>query len=298
MILGLDIGGTFIKAGLVNDKGEISSAKKIPTPGIIANNNFSENILQVIKEYQKETPIKGVGIGFPGLLDQKKEGVLFLPNIPSIANLSIVPYLKEQLNLPVRIENDANCAALGEYIYGKGNENMLLMTLGTGIGSGAVIEGKLFTGGRGNGMEAGHIISSDGKTIEDHIGTAGILAFCQSQIDAANGNSVLNGKEFTPKMIYDAAVAKDEVAISVINYIGNYLGESLVTIIRILDVDQVLIGGGIAAASDLFLPETEKVLKQYLPSYYTNTLVIEHASLKNDAGLLGAAALIADLLKK
>ncbi|WMJ75074.1 ROK family protein [Cytophagaceae bacterium ABcell3] len=297
MILGIDIGGTYIKTGLVNEQGEISASKKIPTPEVTADNKFTENLLKVIKDFQQETPgIRGVGIGFPGLLDQAKEKVLFLPNIPNIGEVSVVPYLTKELNLPVRIENDANCAALGEYIYGTGKENMLLMTLGTGIGSGAVINGKLFTGGRGNGMEAGHIVGPGGKTIEEHIGTKGIISNCYAQIQAAQGKSSLAGKEITPKMIYDAALEKDDVALHVLKNIGHVLGEAIVTIVRILDVDQILIGGGIAAASEFIVPEAKEVLKTYLPPYYTDSLIIEHASLKNEAGVLGAAALIADVL--
>jgi glucokinase len=293
-ILGIDIGGTGVKFGLVSPNGEITEHKKLDTR-VMVKEGFAESLIKVIKEYVASHPgLKGVGIGFPGLLSVDRKKVIFLPNIPEVKDMPIVNLLKEKLgDITIKIENDAKCATMGEYYFGnnKGTDNFMLVALGTGVGSGAIINQQLFVGARGNGMEIGHMLGRDGKTLEQQIGLASIIAYAKEVLKDAK-DTKLDKETVSMHALCDAAAKGDEYAKKVFSYVGTHLGEHMVSVIRVLDLDNILIGGGISAAFDFILPTMESVIQKNLPPYYTNSLKIKKASLNNDAGLLGAAGLI------
>jgi glucokinase len=296
MILGIDVGGTSVKMGIIAGQGEISAYKKYETEPFVRE-GFDKSLIKAINEYLVSYPgLKGIGIGFPGLLSADRRKVLMLPNIPAIKNLPIVDILKLEFpQLTIKIENDAKCAALGEYYFGdnKGLEDFLLVTLGTGVGSGAMVNKSLFIGGRGNGTEIGHMISRNGKTLEELIGLAPLVAYAKEVIASApEGQTKLKDRDIDLRMLSEAAQKGDPCAKKVFSYMGNLLGENLVSVIRVLDVNNVLIGGGISGAFDFILPDVKSVIMSKLPPYYTDTLSIKKASLSNEAGLLGAAGLI------
>jgi glucokinase len=295
MILGIDVGGTSVKSGIVNTEGEISYHKKFDTVQWVNQQGFTPSLIKEIKVYIKEHPqLKGIGIGFPGLLSADRTKVLLLPNIPSVTDLPIVKILKAEFpQLMIRIENDAKCATLGEYHFGenKGSDNFMLITLGTGVGSGALINKQLFLGARGNGMEVGHILTSDGKTLEQHLGIHHLLEYAAREL-ARTKISCLKNKPLTGVTLYNAAKEGDVCALAIFDYAGTLLGEALTTIIRILDINTFLFGGGVSESFEFISPSLNKVVNRNLPSYYTKDLSFRKASLSNDAGLLGAAGLI------
>jgi glucokinase len=294
MILGIDIGGTGVKFGLVSPQGDITEHKKLDTR-VMVKEGFAESLAKTIKEYLTAHPdIKGVGIGFPGLLSVDRKKVIFLPNIPEVKDMPVVNILKEKFpDLTIKIENDAKCATMGEYYFGdnKGTDNFMLVALGTGVGSGAIINQQLFLGARGNGMEIGHMLGRDGKTLEQHIGLASIIAYAKEILKDAK-DTKLDKDNLGMHALCDAAAKGDIYAKKVFTYVGTHLGEHMVSVIRVLDLDNILIGGGISAAFDYILPAMESVILKNLPPYYTNALKIKKAWLSNDAGLLGAAGLI------
>jgi glucokinase len=293
-ILGIDIGGTGVKFGLVSPSGEITEHKKLDTK-VMVKDGFAESLKREIRSYLKAHPdLKGVGIGFPGLLSVDRKKVIFLPNIPDVKDLAIVNILKEEFSdLTIKIENDAKCATMGEYYFGanKGTDNFMLVALGTGVGSGVIINQQLFLGARGNGMEIGHMLGRDGKTLEQQIGLGSIIEYAKGILKDAK-DTTLNKDQVGMHALCDAAAKGDVYAKKVFSYIGSHLGENMVSVIRVLDLDNILIGGGISAAFDFILPTMESVILKNLPPYYTNALKIKKASLSNDAGLLGAAGLI------
>lgn len=295
MVLGIDIGGTSLKFGIVNEAGDIVEHKKYETTPFV-DNGFEKSMAEAIREFLDKYPkLLGVGMGFPGLLSADRKTVLFLPNIPKVKNMNIVDYLAPKFpGLRIKIENDAKCAALGEFQFGenKGQDNFILVTLGTGVGSGAIINRQLFIGARGNGTEIGHMLMGNGKTLEQHIGLAPILEYAQDLVNKSGGESVLSGKEVGMHGLVQAADKGDKVARQVFGYIGKLLGENLVSVIRVLDLDCVIIGGGISNGFSFMVPEMEAALRKNLPEYYTQNLKIKKASLSNDAGILGAAGLI------
>jgi glucokinase len=293
-ILGIDIGGTGVKFGLVSPSGEITEHKKLDTK-VMVKDGFAESLKKEIRSYLTAHPdLKGVGIGWPGLLSVDRKKVIFLPNIPDVKDLAIVNILKEEFSdLTIKIENDAKCATMGEYYFGanKGTDNFMLVALGTGVGSGVIINQQLFLGARGNGMEIGHMLGRDGKTLEQQIGLGSIIEYAKGILKDAK-DTTLNKDQVGMHALCDAAAKGDQYAKKVFSYVGSHLGENMVSVIRVLDLDNILIGGGISAAFDFILPSMESVILKNLPPYYTNSLKIKKASLSNDAGLLGAAGLI------
>jgi glucokinase len=300
MILGIDVGGTTVKFGVVSTKGEIDHIKAYDTPKW-AEEGFVDSLKAAIQEYLDLVPdIAGIGIGWPGLLSVDRKTVIALPNIPAIKDLPITDILAEAFpKLLVQNENDAKCATIGELYFGnnEGLDNFVLVTLGTGVGSGAVIDKKLFLGARGNGMEIGHMVLENGRSLEEHIGISHIISYAQDRLEKEKPATLLAGVEISPKSIFDAAEKGDAFAISIFDYVGEMLGTNLVSVIRVLDITTILLGGGIAGAFKFIEPMTRKMIEKYLPPYYTKDFKIDQAYLTNQVGLLGAAGLLMDKVK-
>lgn len=301
MILGIDVGGTTVKFGVVSPEGTISNIKSYETHHWVTA-GFVQSLKGAIREYVGLIPtIQGVGIGWPGLLSADRKHIIELPNIPAVKDVPIVQLLEEEFpGLPIKIENDAKCATLGELYFGniKDLDNFILVTLGTGVGSGAVIDRKLFLGARGNGMEIGHMLLDNGKSLEQHIGIQHIINYAELRINQENPDSIIVGKEITPKVIFEAAAKGDKFAISIFDYVGEKLGENLVSVIRALDITTILLGGGIAGAFDYIVPMAKVTLEKYLPQYYLKDLEIKQAFLTHQVGLLGAAGLLMENYQK
>jgi glucokinase len=296
MILGIDIGGTSVKYGIVSIQGEISDYSKYDTKELL-NLGFIDSLKKKISDYLSSYPnIQGIGIGFPGLLSADRRKVILMPNIPGVADVNIVSILnKEFPGLVIKIENDAKCAALGEYHFGenKGTDNFIVVTLGTGIGSGAIINKQLFLGARGNGTEIGHMLTRTGKTLEQTIGLSHLMEYAKEIFSGiSSADTKLDRANLTMHHLYEAAREDDVYARKIFSYLGTHLGENMVSVIRVLDINTILLGGGISAAFEFILPEMRSALLRNLPSYYTDSLQIKRAALSNEAGILGAAGLI------
>jgi glucokinase len=296
MILGIDIGGTSVKCGIVSHEGQISNIRTFSTAAWVENLGFVESLKIEIGNYIKDFPqIKGVGMGFPGLLSADRKRVIFMANIQSVVNAPVVEILNSTYpSVVFRIENDAKCAALGEHYFGenKGIDNYILVTLGTGVGGGVILNKKLFIGGRGNAAEVGHILTSNGKTLENNVGISHLINVAVDKLNHYKGTSLLRGKDITPKIIAECAAQGDELSIDIFKHVGYYMGEVMIGVVRTLDVDNILLGGGISGAFEFIVPEMRRKMKEHLPDYYTENLHIARARLGNDAGLLGAAGLI------
>ncbi len=298
MVLGIDIGATTIKCGLVSAFGEITERKVVDTVAAAKDGKFIESISVIINEYSKKHPtLKGVGIGFPGLVSKDRHSILDMANIPNVKAQNVVEQLKKlSPGTKVKIENDAKCATLGEKIFGPDTtiDNFMFVTLGTGVGSGVFIDNKLFLGAYGNACEIGHMLTHTGITLEDHIGLNQIATYAKENLPkAAFADSVLHGAaDLSPKTIYDAAKKGDKLALHIWDMVGSFLGETLVNVMRVLDIQSFILGGGVAGAFEFIVPAAEKTIKQNITSYYTDNLKIMPAALSNEAGILGAASLI------
>ena len=298
MILGIDVGGTTVKFGTVNtSNGEVSNKISLNTHEM-ERAGFVASLSKAISDYiQKHPAVTKVGIGFPGMLTADRDGVVEMANIPTCKNESVVSIIeKENPGISVKIENDAKCAALGEFYFGDFEmDNFILVTLGTGVGSGVVINKKLFIGARGNACEIGHIIIDRHETVEQRLGLNQIIKYAQDNLAKDPSiNSSLRGQEITPKLIFDEAERGDNYSKAVFEHVGRNLGEGLVAAIRLFDLNKIILGGGITGAIEYFLPKLKETLNKNLPNYYMDDLEIKKASVYGEAGILGAAALQMD----
>ncbi|OHX65674.1 ROK family protein [Flammeovirga pacifica] len=298
--LGVDIGGTNVKFGVVDTNGNIIKKKKYPTVSVSEGGDFCAKFSKLLaKRLQKFPDIQSVGIGIPGTISSDGSSTLDLPNVNGLSNKPLVSILKEDFpDLPIVMDNDANAAALGELEFG-GEElpdTYIFITLGTGVGGGCVIDGEIFKGGDGNGLEIGHIMSSTGKTIEENIGKAGIIEMAQKYKEEGILSTNLPD-EFDAKMVATLAHDGDELALKVFEEMGKSVGELIVSLVRVLDIKTILIGGGVSETFDYLKGNMYSVINEFLPNYYTDKLDIKLATLGNNAGIIGAASLGVSALK-
>ena len=292
--MGIDVGGTNVKIGIVDREGGMESKIKYATETLRSGEDFVNGYIEILeKEFDKHPEVKEIGIGIPGTLTVDRTTCLEVPSIPALDGVDLKPRLKGRFpDKEFYLENDANVAALGEYYFSGGHipENYLFVTLGTGVGSAAIINKKIFIGGDGNGMELGHILSNNGEELEENIGKRGIMKRAH-QLIKKKKTSLSEIDELDPKIIIKEAENGDKISIKIYKEVGELLGEGLVATIRLLDIKTILIGGGVAKSFDLIYDSLLKTLNENLTPYYTKDISIKRAELGNDAGIIGAASL-------
>jgi glucokinase len=295
--LGIDVGGTNVKMGIVEaDTGKISNFYSHDTMSWRQSGHFVERFGDAVAlQLLANKNVKKVGIGLPGMLNADRTVPLEITAIPEIDGTPMVDTLTKRFpGVQFFLANDANAAALGEYYFAeeKIKENYIFITLGTGVGGAAIINKKIFTGGDGNAMEPGHIPSRHGRVLERNIGKKELLELATLRRSEFKGETQLSADgDISTTGLVAAAAENDELALQIWTEVGEILGEGLAALIKILDIKQVLIGGGLSASFDYILPAVEKTLDYWLNDYYKNGLLIRRATLGNDAGLLGAASL-------
>ena len=298
MVLGIDIGGTTIKCALVAANGEITEKQVIETADAAEKGLFIEKLAEIIQSYLTRFPnLLGAGIGFPGLLSKDRQSIVDLANIPSVKSQNVVKKLAELVpGLKVKIENDAKCATMAEKIFGDPTlDNYMFITLGTGVGSGLILDNKMFLGAKGNATEIGHMFTTTGKVLEHEVGLRQMGEFAVSCLAKPEfKNSILQGNAtLSPKQLFDAAKQGDNLSLFVFERAGTLIGETLVNVMRVLDIEIFLLGGGVAGAFEFLEPAArKKIVKELGTGYYTDKLDIRRAKLENEAGILGAASLI------
>jgi glucokinase len=295
--IGVDIGGTNVKFGVVSSDGVLLSKKKYPTAEVVAKTGkFIDGFIDCIKEQLADNKkINKIGIGVPGLLSKDRTTTQVLQNIPSLNETNLVKTLNQAFpHIVFAVENDANAAALGEFYFSKDKlpQDFAMITLGTGIGGAAIIDGKIFLGGNGNGMEIGHMVRTSSKTFEDLMGKRGIVGGAESLLKKSSAKSRLRDlEEITAKDVEKAAKKGDEIALKVYAKLGKYLGENIVSVVRVLDVDTIVLGGGVAGTFKFFEDKMRRSVAEFLPSAIVKDLKIIPASMANEAGIVGAASL-------
>jgi glucokinase len=309
--LGLDIGGTFVKAGLVDETGRVLESSKAPTVTDDLN-RFLSTLTDLIHEFQKTTEIDAVGIGVPGLRSAKTHIIETSPNIRCLKHVNLEQLVADQVHLRVVSENDANAAAYAEFVCGAGagHRHMAHLTLGTGLGSGFVLNGSLFTGASGFGGEFGHTVihaMPDDKhgsrlcgcgnhgCLEAYVSATGIVMTAEEKMKTSPGTNLHNiAPPLTSEKIYDAAAQGDKTAQEVFRVTGRYLGIACANLINLFNLETIVIGGGVMAAGDLLMDSVRAAAKQnaLAPSFADCRIV--QSKLWPDAGLIGAAMLARD----
>jgi glucokinase len=309
--LGIDIGGTSIKAGLVDETGRVLESRRALT---ITNdlNGFLLTLTELVREFQKTADIHAIGVGVPGLHSSKTHIIEISPNIPCLTHVNLADSLADQVHLRIVTENDANAATYAEYVCGAGVglRHVAYLTLGTGLGSGLVFNESLFTGASGYGGEFGHTILNAGPReqntgrlchcgnrgcVEMYLSASGIVITAEEMMKEAPKSSLHEmGRPLTSEKIYEAATRGDATAQNAFNETGRYLGIACANLINFLDLEMIIIGGGVMAAGDLLMNPAREVAKQYaFPSAYADCQIVQ-SKLWPDAGLIGAAMLARD----
>ena len=311
--IGVDIGGTKILAGAVTEDGEIVKTARRDTPHSDAT-AVLDLVAEVVTELARavDAPIDGVGLGVAGPVDASRSHVYFAPNL----RWSQVParaLLEAATGLPVVVENDGNVAAWGEYRFGagRGSGDLVLVTVGTGIGGGIVLGGRLFRGAHGAAGEIGHanavpngIPCGCGRNgcIEQYASGNALVREARALAAERRPEAaiLLSLGDGTPEGVQgvhvtEAARAGDPVAVEAFEIVGTWLGRGLADLAAILDPDVFVIGGGVSVAGELLLASARRILNSKLVGLATRPApVIKVAELLNEAGLVGAADLARD----
>ena len=308
--IGIDIGGTSIKGAAVDSNGRVYETFSMPfvkgEPGEITVKKLASIVKEYIASFDLEKKIVGIGIGCPGTLDIKN-GVVNYSNNLGWNNLPLVDIMNEQLPYPIRLTNDANAASLGEAKFGAGKsyETIIMLTLGTGVGGGIIIDGKLFEGNEGKGGELGHtVIVVDGEQCT--CGRKGCLeayasatALIRDAKKAMRSNKRSLMWKISPdidlvggKVPFEAAKQGDPTAIAVIDNYVKYLGEGILNFCNTFRPNVIVLSGGLANAGAFLFDKVNKYVEERYYGYKSTPAVkIVPAELGYDSGKIGAAAL-------
>ncbi len=305
MYLALDIGGTNIKAAIVRNDGSIVRHLSQPTEAARGRDAMLTDIRTLIETTLRDQPsIQAVGVGVPGIVHPADGCVYYPPNLPGWEIVPLTDIIREYSGLPTAVDNDANAAALAESVLGagRGYEHFLYITLGTGVGGGIIAGHNLYRGERGGAGEVGHIIidarakHEPGQplfrtgTLEELIGRQGILRTARECAGEAPDSLLHNRDDLDVHIISDAAAQGDAAALECFRRIGYYLGVGLASVVEILDMRHIVVGGGISQAHPLLLDTAQAVLRErVLPPLQTAGIVRAHFG--SDAGVIGAAML-------
>ncbi|MFT3904531.1 MAG: ROK family protein [Niabella sp.] len=308
--IGIDIGGTNTKYGLVNHRGEILQKGEIKTDGYDTVEDFINAlyvaISPILKENAAEQNVKGIGMGAPN--GNYYTGTIeYAPNLPWQGVLPIASLMSEKFGVPCTLTNDANAAAMGEMLYGaaRGMKDFIMITLGTGVGSGIVCNGQMVYGHDGFAGELGHTIVRRGGRRHWSTGAQGSLeAYCSAtgititakKLRAENPKSILNDideDDINSKAVYDAAIKGDPTAIEVFRYTGQILGEALANFIMFSSPEAIILFGGVIKAGDFIMKPTREHMESNLLPIFQNKVQLVFSELKEaDAAILGASALV------
>lgn len=303
-VVGVDLGGTKIYTALVDLEGNIIKEKTVETLAHEGEQAVMGRIIDTIDYVTEGTDknlIKSIGIGSPGPLDVKNGIIIENSNLP-FKNFEIVKTIKETFDLPTHLDNDANVATLGEFMFGagKGTENMVFITASTGIGGGAVLNGKLFRGSTGNALEVGHMtVATEGPRCGcGNLGCAEALgsgtAIGKRAKEAVLSNAVTSLKNYenvTAKEVFKEAANGDRVAKNILNTSLTYLGIAVANTITNFDPEKVVVGGGVVNGGDIVIETIRNVVEERCMAAFVENCTIEKAILGGKAGVLGAAAL-------
>ena len=306
---GVDVGGTSVKMGFFQtdgtlvDKWEIPTRKQIDEDVILSD--IGNSIQDKMKEYSvTQEDVVGVGVGVPA-------AVIDGGFVKKVANLgweckNVKEELEDIIGITVKVANDANVAALGEMWKGggEGYKNLVMVTLGTGVGGGIILDGHILTGTNGGAGEIGHILANRNETercgcgkkgcLEQYASATGIARLAKKVLAKNTKNTILNQEEVSAKTVFDAVKENDEVAIQIAEEFGSYLGYALADLGAVLDPEIFVIGGGVSKAGEILFTYIKKYYDER--TFFTcKDVEFAVAKLGNDAGIYGAAKMVIEL---
>jgi glucokinase len=311
--IGVDLGGTKMLVGVLSEGTEPLYEQREHSTGQ-TEDELVELLVREVEEAREARPdVAAVGLGIPATIDHERGIAIAAVNLP-LSEVPIREIVTERTGLPVFVDNDANVAAYAEYLFGagQGKPHMVMLTVGTGIGGGLILDGEVYRGSTGAGAELGHVvIQADGPPCQGNCPNHGCVealasgtalgrearAVAESTPDSALGKALAEGKEVDGRAATEAALAGDEVAIGVFDLIGGRLGVACASLANVFQPDAIVVGGGVIAAGDLLLEPARRELRRRALTPMNRTPILE-ATLGNDAGMIGAAAMARHELAK
>jgi glucokinase len=307
--IGIDVGGTKVLGGVVSETGEILTTARRDTPregGRALTQTIADVALELIREY----PVDSIGVSAAGFISSDRQTILATPNIAGWNGVNLDLELTQIIGKRIVLENDANAAAWGEFKFGagRGRTDLMLLTLGTGVGGGLILDGKLFRGAFGIGAELGHIrLVPEGHLcgcgirgcLEQYASGSALMRHAREAISAspdlarnllARGDGTLEGLK--GHHITSAAREEDPVALAAFNTMANYLGAGIASLCAVIDPSCIVLGGGVIEAGEIFLGPTREAALRLIPFTGKHPYPdIVPAELGNNAGLVGVADL-------
>jgi len=303
--IGVDLGGTKMLVGVLAATEPLWESREAST-GQSEEELVELLVREVLAAREAHPKVTAVGLGIPATVDHDRGVAMSAVNLP-LSDLPIRDLVEERVELPVVVDNDANVAAFAEYLHGaaKGMPNVVMLTIGTGIGGGLILGGELYRGATGAGAELGHtVIQADGPPCQGNCPNHGCvealasgtalgregLAAAESHPDSELGRRLAAGEEIDGRVVTEAALGGDETAISVFDLIGSRLGVACSSFANIFEPNAIVVGGGVIAAGDLLLDPCRREVRERALRPMKETPILA-ATLGNDAGMIGAAAL-------
>jgi glucokinase len=303
--IGVDLGGTKMLVGVLSGTEPLYEQREASTGQ--TEDELVELLVKEVSEARDARPdVAAVGLGIPATIDHDRGVAVSAVNLP-LADLAIRDIVSERVGLPVFLDNDGNVAALAEFLYGaaQGMPYIVMLTVGTGIGGGLILGGEVYRGSTGAGAELGHVvIQADGPPCQGNCPNHGCVealasgtalgregrAAAESAPDSRLGKVLAEGGKVDGRAVTEAALAGDEIAIGVFELIGSRLGVACSSFANIFQPDAIIVGGGVIAAGDLLLEPARREVRERALKPMNETPILE-ATLGNDAGMIGAAAL-------
>ncbi|MFP4974927.1 ROK family glucokinase [Paenibacillus sp. CN-4] len=307
--VGVDLGGTAIKVGICSAEGQLLHTYEGPTETDKGTDAVINNIEKYVRQIVEDSPyswdqLAGVGAGVAGFTNIREGIIILAPNI-GFRDVPIRAILESRLNKPVKIDNDANVAALGEAWSGAGQgvDNCVCYTLGTGVGGGIIINGRIYQGFSGLAGELGHIsVVPDLEAIQCGCGkmgcletvssATGIIRMAKDAVERGDRTSLAHVEKIAAKEVFDAAKEGDEVAVRIVKRAAFYLGKSMASVAAVLNPELFIVGGGVSKAGAILFDEVQRVYEKLTPEPLQTGVSIIPAKLGNDAGIIGAAGLL------
>jgi glucokinase len=312
VVCAIDLGGTNLRAAVIDDGGKVLSRVQHETPRSAKGpDELMQALVAAVRECQRDLTervvIKAAAVVVPGTVDSANEVVVQVPNIPCLDSYPLKQALAKELGWPVILENDANAAALGEMWQGaaRGYSTIICLTLGTGVGGGIILQGKLWRGADGSAGEVGHTPVDPQGGVKCKCGSTGCLEMYASGTAIVRLTrealprfpaSILAGEELSARKVYEAGTRGDALAIEVLAGMGRSLGIGVANLINLLNPEIIVIGGKVANAWPLFADPMHKEILARAFSLPAQRVKIVPAECRDDAGLLGAACLALDKL--
>lgn len=307
LVFAVDLGGTHLRAAVIDRQGNIQHRFRQFTPKVTQPEEMVHALVETARDCKSKTAhlgkVSSVSVAVPGTVNFNEGVVLTAPNLPVLSNFPLRAALQEELQLPVIIENDGNAAALGEMLHGagKGYSSIVCITLGTGVGGGIILDGRIWRGSDGTAGEIGHIgvapLAGDKCAcgsrgcLEVYASATAIVRLAREALKQRPVTKLNNFDELNSERVYDAGLEGDGIAIGVFRDVGAYLGIGIAAIVNLLNPQMIIIGGGVANGWDLFHTSMHQEVQARAFPLAAERLKITRAQCGDDAGLLGAAML-------